>query len=124
MSLAVFQPGIRGRTGTASIVAPAVKRDHTKPVGPRERLLRLQFSEHPLAEELVGAGLVTFAVLLEPLDDVGVEAEADGPLEGAVVVTADGVLPCRFGEAWGVGEVDLVVGKSSEGFQFLALLGR
>ena len=40
----------------------------------------LDFIEHALPQNTVGASLVSLAALLEPSDDIGIEAHGDGLL--------------------------------------------
>jgi hypothetical protein len=69
----------------------------------------LDFVEHAFTENGVGAGLVAFASLLQPRDDVGVEAHGDGLLHRTVEFAADGIFPGAEWELWNVGGVDLAI---------------
>ena len=70
---------------------------------------------HGLAEEGVDAGLVTGARALEPGEDVGVEANGDGTLDGAVEFADDSLATVRyFGD---VGSVDVLVTETDEGYE-------
>lgn len=58
--------------------------------------------------------MVAFALLAEPGDDVGVEAEGELLFYWAVERVADGVLPELFGEFGEIGEVDGAIGALGE----------
>ena len=76
-----------------------------------------QFFEHVVAEDLVGAGLVAGAGLFEPGDDVGVEAEADGLLDGAVKRPRTAFFQAAAGSS-GMSEVSM--GRPSSAFSSLS----
>lgn len=70
-----------------------------------------------MAEKGVDAGLVARTGAFEPGKDVGVDADGDGALDGAVELADGGAAP--VGEFRGVGEVDFVVRETGEGGEFL-----
>ena len=70
---------------------------------------------HGLAEEGVDAGLVAGAGALEPGQDVGVEAEGDGALDGSVKFSDDSLAPVRyFGD---IGRINVLVAKTEKSFE-------
>ena len=84
----------RGRSGLAGFVA--------------------KVAEHGVAEEGVGAGVVAFALAAKPGDDVGVEAEGQLLLDGAIEGVADSVAPKLVGERRDVRKIDRAVRLVSE----------
>ena len=71
-------------------------------------------AEHGVAEEGVGAGLVALALAAKPGDDVGVEAEGELLLDGAIEGIAGSVPPKLVGERWDVRKIDRAVGLAGE----------
>jgi len=49
--------------------------------------------QHALAQDAVGAGLVSLAGLLQPGDYVGIEAHGDGLFHGTIEPSPHGILP-------------------------------
>ena len=84
---------------------------------------RLLSSQHALPQDVVRSGLVTFAPLFQPGDDVGVEAHGDGLLQWPIKPAADCVFPCIGRELRDIGGVDLVVRHGGEGGEFSFLAG-
>ena len=83
----------------------------------------LIFVEHALPQNTVGASLVSLAALLEPSDDIGIEAHGDGLLYGSIKPAADRVFPCIWRELGDIGGIDLFVGHGGEAGKLALLPG-
>jgi hypothetical protein len=66
-------------------------------------------TQHALAKDIVGAGLVALAGLFEPRYYVGVQAHGDGLFYGAIELAANRIFPCAKREFGDVGGVDLAI---------------
>ena len=73
--------------------------------------------QHFAAQNGVDAGLVAFALGLEPVEHVGVHAGGDLTLAGTVEMAARRALPLLVGHLRDVAGVDLGVGAGGEGLQ-------
>jgi|SRR5215469_7917638 len=74
----------------------------------------LEVAEHGGAEESVRAGLVAFALLAKPSNDVRIEAKSELLLYRPIKGIADGIAPEFLRELRDVGEVDGAVRTGSE----------
>jgi hypothetical protein len=75
-----------------------------------------------LAQGEVHAGLVALALALEPVDNVGVYAQREWPLDGTVKRASDRIAP--VGDGRHVGGIDLTVRHRGKSIQFGLQLGR
>ena len=71
---------------------------------------------HGFAQQAIDFGLIAWAGGLEPGDDVGIQANGYGLLDGAIKPSDHSLTP--VGYFWNIGRVDVLVAHAQEGLQF------
>jgi hypothetical protein len=64
-----------------------------------------------LSQDAVGAGLISFAALLQPGDYIGVEAHGNGLLEGTIEPASNRIFPGAGRKLGDIRSVDLMIGQ-------------
>ena len=82
-----------------------------------------QIGQHPLSKDTVGPCLISLASLLQPSNDIRIQAERNGLFHGTIEAAAYRVFPCTGREFRCIRSVNLVIRQSGEGRQFAIVFG-